>query len=161
MVRGRIRVAKGAVLRATSSARAEKRSVIDGDGTPLTDPNLLKWPRMVVMVAAMAISEAARAGLYNRLKEVLGPEESETLMGALPLYALDEVATRGDIESLRAQLMGEIGSLRGDLTVVSARLDALEARMDRIEAKVDRLTLILITGLFGIIATLIGIQFIP
>jgi hypothetical protein len=33
--------------------------------------------------------------------------------------------------------------------------------MDRIEAKVDRLALILVTGLFGIIATLIGIQFIP
>ncbi|MEX0865585.1 MAG: hypothetical protein WD269_12060 [Acidimicrobiia bacterium] len=57
--------------------------------------------------------------------------------------------------------MTDSNPLKSPRMVVMARLDALEARMDRIEAKVYRLTLILITGLFGIIATLIGVQLIP
>ena len=59
----------------------------------------------------MAISEAARSDLYNGLRDVLGPERAETLMSAIPLHDLDEVATKRDIAELRA----EIAELRAEL----------------------------------------------
>ena len=68
----------------------------------------------------MAISEAARSDLYTGLVEVLGPERAETLMSAIPLYDLDEVATKRDLQVLKAELRAEIsieiGSLRKTMT---------------------------------------------
>jgi hypothetical protein len=103
------------------------------------------------------ISEAARADLYTGLRELLGPERTETLMTALPLYELDEVATKGDLELLKAYLKGDLASLRMDLEVMGSRLGTLESRVDRIEVKLDRLIWVLIAGLFGIIAMLGGV----
>ncbi len=68
----------------------------------------------------MAISEAARSDLYTGLVEVLGPDRAETLMSAIPLYDLDEVATKRDLQvlkgELRAEISIEIGSLRKTMT---------------------------------------------
>ena len=68
----------------------------------------------------MAISEAARSDLYTGLVEVLGPDRAETLMSAIPLYDLDEVATKRDLQVLKAELRAEIsieiGSLRKTMT---------------------------------------------
>lgn len=74
----------------------------------------------------MAISEGARSDLYTALREVIGPKRAETLMSAIPLHDLDEVATKGDlsevaaelraqIADLRAEMMGEIAALRGSM----------------------------------------------
>lgn len=52
----------------------------------------------------MAISEAARSDLYTGLRDVLGPGRAETLMSAIPLHDLDEVATKRDIAARRAQV---------------------------------------------------------
>lgn len=68
----------------------------------------------------MAISEAARSDLYTGLVEVLGPDRAETLMSAIPLYDLDEVATKRDLQvlkgELRAEISIEIGCLRKTMT---------------------------------------------
>lgn len=68
----------------------------------------------------MAISEAARSDLYTGLVEVLGPDRAQTLMSAIPLYDLDEVATKRDLQVLKAELRAEIsieiGSLRKTMT---------------------------------------------
>ena len=77
----------------------------------------------------MPISEAARSELYTGLSEVLGQDRAETLMSAIPLHDLDEVATKSDIQALRAE----------------------------IKADFVRLTLVLIGGLLAVIATLIGV----
>lgn len=66
-------------------------------------------------------------------------------MSALPLYELDEVATKGDI-----------AELRGDLAVIRAEVVILKERVTAIERKLDRLIFILITGLTGVIVTLLG-----
>lgn len=52
----------------------------------------------------MAISEAAGSDLITGLRDVLGPERAETLMSAIPLQDLDEVATKRDLAVLRAEL---------------------------------------------------------
>lgn len=70
----------------------------------------------------MAISEAARSDLYTGLRDVLGPERAETLMSAILLHDLDEVATKRDIAELRGELKCDIAELRVD---VSDKIDAL------------------------------------
>lgn len=63
----------------------------------------------------VAISEAARSDLYNGLSQAIGPERAETLMSALPLHDLDEVATKQDVAVLGAELRSEIANLRTEL----------------------------------------------
>lgn len=72
----------------------------------------------------MAISEAARSDLYTGLSEVIGPERAETLMSAIPLHDLDEVATKADIAlvrsemaEMRSELKAEIAELRSELKI--------------------------------------------
>ena len=62
----------------------------------------------------MSISEAARSDLYNGLVEMLGPDRAETLMSAIPLYDLydlDDVATKRDLQVLKAELRAEFTAL--------------------------------------------------
>ena len=116
----------------------------------------------------MAISEAARHDLYTGLSELLGPERTETLMSALPIYDLDEVATKGDIAELRAEIKGDIAELRaeikGDIAVINARLYTLEtgitaigSRLDDQTQRLDKLILTQYAGLVAFAAALIGI----
>ncbi len=81
----------------------------------------------------MAISEAARHDLYTGLNELLGPERTETLMSALPVHDLDEVATKGDLAELRAELKGDIAELRaelkGDFAVLGSKVDTMQVEL--------------------------------
>lgn len=90
----------------------------------------------------MAITEAARADLYNGLAEVLGPDRAEALMTQLPDYDPVDIATKDDIAGLRSDISG-----------LGARLDAHGNRL-------DRLFLTLVAGLFAIIAAMAGVVFV-
>lgn len=46
----------------------------------------------------MAVDEAARRALFDKLEEQLGPEPASTLMESLPPVPLTDFATRRDIE---------------------------------------------------------------
>lgn len=85
----------------------------------------------------MPISEAARNDLYTGLAQVLGQDRAETLMSAISLNDLDQVKS-------------DIASIRGNL-------GTLETAIQRVDEKLDRLTFVLITGLFAVVATLIGV----
>jgi hypothetical protein len=67
----------------------------------------------------MAISEADRADLYTGLVEAFG-RRPETLMSAIPLHDYDQVATKADLQVLKAELRAEfhaeIGALRKTMT---------------------------------------------
>lgn len=77
----------------------------------------------------MALSEAERTDLYTGLVEVFGPTRAEIMMSAYKLHDLDEVATKGDLADLRAEIKSDF----------------------------VRLSFILVAGCLGIIATLIGV----
>ena len=62
----------------------------------------------------MAVTEATRHRLYRRLEEVLGPEEASTMMDLVPPVGWADVATKADLEHLRAG--------------IDERFDALEER---------------------------------
>jgi hypothetical protein len=56
----------------------------------------------------MAIDELARHHLYLRLEEHLGAEAAETLMEHLPPTGWSEVATKRDLDHLRALTTSDI-----------------------------------------------------
>jgi hypothetical protein len=84
----------------------------------------------------VAISEAARSDLYTGLSQVLGPERAETLMSAIPLHDLDQVATKGDLALLASDLRSEMADLRSDLRSEMADLRTDLAGL-RTELKTD------------------------
>lgn len=81
----------------------------------------------------MPISERDRLKLYDRLGQVLGPEDAGRLMELLPPAGWDDIATkdevrvqgtalRGEMAELRSELRGELAELRSDLTAQLATM---------------------------------------
>ena len=64
----------------------------------------------------MAVDEGARHRLFDRLEEILGPEEARILMEHLPPVGWADVATKADISALRAGTKADIDTLRAELT---------------------------------------------
>ena len=60
----------------------------------------------------MAVTEHDRHRMYQRLEEVLGPEEATTLMEHLPPVGWADVATKRDIDDLRAATKHGFDDLR-------------------------------------------------
>ncbi len=50
----------------------------------------------------MTVDDRTRLNLHQRLTEVLGSEEADTLMSHLPPVTWQEVATKGDLDSTSA-----------------------------------------------------------
>lgn len=70
----------------------------------------------------MAITEANRHRMYQRLEEVLGREQAATLMEHLPPVGWADVATKRDLDRLGDRL--------------DSRIDRLA---DRLDGRIDRL----------------------
>lgn len=121
----------------------------------------------------MAISEAARSDLYTGLSEVIGPERAETLMSAIPLHQLDEVATKGDVRASAADLRAEIAEIRAEIGEVRVEMAALRAELKadiadlrsemlgEIAALRGTMTNWMLTVLVTIVAAMVGISFLP
>jgi hypothetical protein len=149
--------------------------------TQLLSTSLVRWISSFVHLeihhrarhgVRVAISEADRSDLYTGLSKVLGPERAETLMSAIPLHDLDEVATKGDLALLAADLRTEMGDLRsemGDLRSEMAELRA-ELKTDIAELRADMITEVgalrssmanwMLTLLIAIVAAMAGIGFL-
>ena len=67
---------------------------------------------------AQAITESTRFALQQRVREVLGEQEGDTLMAHLPPVGWADVATKQDIESLRV-------ATKQDLEVMGGQIEAL------------------------------------
>lgn len=107
----------------------------------------------------MAISEAARSDLYNGLSPVLGPERAETLMSAIPLHDLDQVATKGDLAVLSAELRAEIADLRTELKTDIAELrtevrSELSAEVGALRRSMTNWMLTLLVAIVGAMASI-------
>lgn len=102
------------------------------------------------MLIGMSISEAARSDLYTGLRDVLGPERAETLMSAIPLHDLDEVATKRDIAELRAELRADMAELRTEF-----KTEIADLRSD-LTGQLDALRKSTTTWVLGLAVTIIG-----
>jgi hypothetical protein len=88
-------------------------------------------------------NEPARLALYNRLGEVLGAENAETLMSSLPLQPAVELATKSDLVAIRA----DIAELRAEIRDIHK---ALRAQTNFVIGAMTALT-----GIFSAIVALI------
>jgi hypothetical protein len=73
----------------------------------------------------MKVSEEQRRELFDRLRSVLD-ERTATLLLEVTVPANVELATRGDVQELRAEMLLHFTQLEGRL---SARIDALHGRI--------------------------------
>ena len=76
----------------------------------------------------MAITEATRHHLHQRLDSVLGSEGATTLMEHLPPTGWDGVATKTDLARLGTESSAEIRQVGSDLRL---ELRDLELRLER------------------------------
>jgi hypothetical protein len=84
----------------------------------------------------MAIDEAARHRMYLRLDEVLGTEHADTMMALLPPVGWADVATKQDLELLRAATKQDFELLRVELKAAETRLEGVVAVQGKtLEAK--------------------------
>jgi hypothetical protein len=72
----------------------------------------------------MAIDEHARHQLYLRLEEHLGPEAATTLMEHLPPTGWADVATKRDLDQVRADLDHAVTMLKLDTERIAERTRA-------------------------------------
>ena len=99
----------------------------------------------------MAITDETRHHLYQRLEEVLGPEEATTLMQHLPPAGWADVATKHDLDHLQTVLTLRMDNaeLRTDqrFAIIDQRFDAIDQRFDAMDRRFDER---LATGLAGL-----------
>jgi exoribonuclease II len=115
------------------------------------------------IVARMAMSEAARADLYNGLSDLLGPERAETLMTHLPRYDPAEVATKSDFAELRSnfsELRSDFAELRSDFrSEISELRTEMTTGFAGVNERFDRMYLTLVAGFFVVVAAMAGVVF--
>jgi len=80
----------------------------------------------------MAIDERARHQLYLRLEEHLGPEAATTLMEHLPPTGWAEVATKRDLDQLRAITKSDLDHVAAVLKAdIERTTEALRAELHK------------------------------
>jgi hypothetical protein len=108
----------------------------------------------------VAVTEESRHRLYERLEEVLGPEQAATLMEHLPPVGWADVATRRDLDQLEERL-----SLRMDLLDSKLRQEMAAVRTEvagvRVElhSELRRLAFTMVAAMLGAMSTLSGLAF--
>lgn len=96
----------------------------------------------------MAISESARHDLYTGLRDVIGAERAETLMSAIPLHDLGEVATKADLRAEIAELRSE---LRTGLANLETKLEAQQAALHQhLNRLLGAVLLSIVGAMFGV-----------
>lgn len=104
----------------------------------------------------MNSSEMARVALYNRLEEILGADNADTLMTSLPPQPGSELATKADLSAVRDDFRDDFRSLRVDFERLEGRFDRLEEKLDSHMRTFYVASLSAMTGLtaiFGVIVT--------
>jgi chromosome segregation ATPase len=85
----------------------------------------------------MGATTEDRVRLESRLGEVLGLEEAATLLGYLPLVDPADLATKQDVDALRAEMRTGFAQVDARFAQVDARSDARFAQVDARFAQVD------------------------
>ena len=81
----------------------------------------------------MTASDRNRLNLYQKLDELLGSEEANTLMEHLPPVPWNEVATKNDVTAMGVELRAEMTAmgkeLRAEMTAMRSELRSEMATM--------------------------------
>ncbi|MGH8946861.1 MAG: hypothetical protein ACRDVL_12035 [Acidimicrobiia bacterium] len=82
----------------------------------------------------MSTTRESRDRLYSRLREVLGPDQANTLIAMLPPDS-NQLATKADVGEVLTRMDG----LEGRMDGLETRMDRLETRMDGLESRMEKL----------------------
>ena len=102
----------------------------------------------------MAVDEARRVRLFERLQANIGEEATATLFEILPASG-HEVATKADVEALGASLRAEIAELRAELRAGHHELVALFR--GELNAALAHNTRTMLAGLVGTLMSTLGL----
>ncbi|MCY3889735.1 MAG: hypothetical protein OXG50_07535 [bacterium] len=86
----------------------------------------------------MPVSEIERMELVGRLSETIGKEAAETLMACTLPEGRDQLATKADIEVLRADqlaMKADIEVLRADQLATKADIEVLKAGLEALASE--------------------------
>ena len=82
----------------------------------------------------MAITDAQRHRLHNKLDQVLGEEDAAVLISHLPPSGWSDVVRTRDLDQLEARLDARFAALEARF---DARFDAVDARFEAMEARFE------------------------
>jgi hypothetical protein len=84
----------------------------------------------------LAISEALRHQMYERFVATFGSEVGDALMEHLPPTGWADVATKRDLDAMRAELRGEMGELRGEMGELRGEVGELRGEIRELRGEV-------------------------
>ena len=100
----------------------------------------------------MSITERQRAELYRAFEEHVGQGPADTLMALLPPVGWADVATKQDLDQLRAGTKRDLDQMR---EVMATKADLQSLRAD-VERAIREQTRTMLFGLAGINMTFLG-----
>jgi hypothetical protein len=83
----------------------------------------------------MEITEETRHRLYQRLEEVLEPEEATTLMAHLPPVGWADVATKHDLRALEERLDLRFEAIDRRFEAIDRRFEAIDLRFGSVDER--------------------------
>ena len=87
----------------------------------------------------MSSHEADRLNLHQTLRGLMPEDVADILMAHLPPVGWSNVATKDDINLLRAEMNQRFGFVDEKFKQIDSRLDRVDTRFDRLETKIDQL----------------------
>ncbi|MGH9244320.1 MAG: hypothetical protein ACRD29_08390 [Acidimicrobiales bacterium] len=106
----------------------------------------------------MSASQAARYKLYEAARSSWGDDVAETLMNMFPPVEWANVATKADLEHVRAMLSADVDGLRSDMAGMATKVELYQIRADMNERFADQ-TRTLVFTILASNATLVTLAF--
>ncbi|MFZ9731610.1 MAG: hypothetical protein ACO3CX_08300 [Ilumatobacteraceae bacterium] len=87
----------------------------------------------------MSSHEADRLNLHQTLRGLMPEDVADILMAHLPPVGWSNVATKDDINLLRAEMNQRFGFVDEKFKQIDARFDQIDSRLDQMDARFDQI----------------------
>ena len=87
----------------------------------------------------MSSHEADRLNLHQTLRGLMPEDVADILMAHLPPIGWSNVATKDDINLLRAEMIQRFGFVDEKFKQIDARFDQIDSRLDQMDARFDQI----------------------
>jgi hypothetical protein len=84
----------------------------------------------------VAFTESERLGLFDKVRELFGPDHAGVLMEMLPSSGWGEVTTKADLRMTANEFHGEISELRGEMSELRGEMSELRGEMSEVRGEI-------------------------